>query len=152
LAELGCRGLLLVGREANLDAARTKDVCVAAFAPLSRVLARSRAIVHHGGFGTTTTALRCGVPALVVPRAFDQVYHGERIAALGAGRSVAWKKLGAGRLAAELRALLAEPSYGEKARALGEALAGEDGVGSAVRRLEALLGPASARATDTPRS
>jgi UDP:flavonoid glycosyltransferase YjiC (YdhE family) len=46
---------------------------------------RVAAAVHHGGAGTTTTALRCGVPQLVVPHAADQFYWGRRVEALGLG-------------------------------------------------------------------
>jgi UDP:flavonoid glycosyltransferase YjiC (YdhE family) len=41
-------------------------------------------VVHHGGLGTTSFALRSGMPSLVVPFAFDQPYWGARAAALGA--------------------------------------------------------------------
>src|SRR5262249_33549176 len=74
IAALGRRALFLVGRDANLRVRGRAERKVVRFAPLSRVLPRSCAIIHHGGFGTTATALRCGRPALVVPRAFDQAF------------------------------------------------------------------------------
>jgi len=42
-------------------------------------------IVHHGGAGTTATALRSGVPQLIVPHIVDQFFHGRRIAELSVG-------------------------------------------------------------------
>ena len=139
LAEIGARGVFLVGREANVAGHARPDVAVVPFAPLSAVLAHASAIVHHGGVGTTATALRAGVPALVIPRAFDQRHHGERITALGAGRMLPWKKLDARRLAAEIARLTGEPSYRARATALGADIAREDGIGTAVARLEALV-------------
>jgi rhamnosyltransferase subunit B len=139
LAEIGARGVLLVGREANVAGHARPDVAVVPFAPLSAVLARAAVIVHHGGVGTTATALRAGVPALVIPRAFDQLHHAERITALGAGRMLKWKHLDARRLAEELARLGGDPSYRTRAAALGAEIAREDGVGTAVARLEAML-------------
>jgi UDP:flavonoid glycosyltransferase YjiC (YdhE family) len=40
--------------------------------PLSSLLPTCRAIVHHGGAGTTLTALACGVPQLVLPNGADR--------------------------------------------------------------------------------
>lgn len=139
LDALGRRGVFLVGREANVAGLAAPGSAVVPFAPLSAVLARAAAVVHHGGFGTTATTLRAGLPALVVPRAFDQIYHGERVAALGAGRTLPWRKLDAHRLAAELSRVLDEPSLRAGAASLAARLAGEDGIAAATARIEALL-------------
>ncbi|MEU4446162.1 nucleotide disphospho-sugar-binding domain-containing protein [Actinosynnema sp. NPDC050801] len=40
--------------------------------PLNSLLPTCRAIVHHGGAGTTLTALACGVPQLVLPNGADR--------------------------------------------------------------------------------
>lgn len=42
-------------------------------------------IIHHGGAGTTTTGLLSGTPSMVMAFAFDQAYHGRRLAKLGVG-------------------------------------------------------------------
>lgn len=44
-----------------------------------------RAVVHHGGAGTTATAARAGVPQVVVPHLLDQFYWADRVARLGLG-------------------------------------------------------------------
>jgi len=44
-----------------------------------------RAVVHHGGAGTTTTAARAGAPQVVVPQIADQPYWAGRVADLGIG-------------------------------------------------------------------
>lgn len=49
------------------------------------LLPRAAGVVHHGGAGTTITALAAGVPAVVVPHLGDQAWHARRVAALGAG-------------------------------------------------------------------
>lgn len=54
-------------------------------APHTLLLPRVRAVVHHGGAGTTMAATTAGRPSLVVPSVFDQTFWGLRIAAAGAG-------------------------------------------------------------------
>ena len=54
-------------------------------APHSWLLPKCRAVIHHGGAGTTAAGLRAGIPNIVVPLTGDQVFWGQRVAALGAG-------------------------------------------------------------------
>lgn len=49
------------------------------------LLPRVAALVHHGGAGTTLTALAAGTPAVVVPHLGDQAWHARRVGDLGAG-------------------------------------------------------------------
>jgi sterol 3beta-glucosyltransferase len=94
------------------------------------------AVVHHGGAGTTSAALRAGVPSLVVPFIADQWFWGTRVAALGAGPGLfSRKRLGAERFAAALCDLAGNPTYRENARRVAAELAREDGVGRAVAAL-----------------
>ncbi|MET0793626.1 MAG: nucleotide disphospho-sugar-binding domain-containing protein, partial [Polyangiaceae bacterium] len=51
----------------------------------ARLFPRVDLVVHHGGAGTTATALRAGVPQLIVPHILDQFFHARRIADLGIG-------------------------------------------------------------------
>ncbi len=46
---------------------------------------RVAAVVHHGGAGTTMTAVRAGAPQVVVPQMADQPYWAGRVAELGIG-------------------------------------------------------------------
>jgi UDP:flavonoid glycosyltransferase YjiC (YdhE family) len=52
LAEIGARGVFLVGREANVAGHARPDVAVVPFAPLSAVLAHASAIGPRGRAGT----------------------------------------------------------------------------------------------------
>ncbi|KAK1543191.1 glycosyltransferase family 28 domain-containing protein [Colletotrichum paranaense] len=54
-------------------------------APHAWLFPRVRAVVCHGGSGTTAMALRSGRPTLVVPVAGDQPFWGTRIHAVGCG-------------------------------------------------------------------
>jgi UDP:flavonoid glycosyltransferase YjiC (YdhE family) len=60
----------------------------AGFVPLSAVIGHARFLVHHGGIGTMYAGLQAGVPAIVVPQAFDQAFNGRLLESAGCGRSV----------------------------------------------------------------
>ena len=49
------------------------------------LLPRCRAIVHHGGIGTTSKAFAAGIPQLVLPLAHDQHDNAARVVRLQAG-------------------------------------------------------------------
>jgi sterol 3beta-glucosyltransferase len=109
-------------------------------APFGWLFPRTAAVVHHGGAGTTAEGLRAGVPSLVCPFFGDQPYWGARVARLGVGpRPIPQRRLTADRLAAALRTLVEDAGTRARAAALGAELAGEDGVGEAVRRLDGWL-------------
>ncbi len=53
--------------------------------PLHLLLPSCDAVVHHGGAGTTMTALAAGLPQLAMACAMDQFLNSRRVAASGAG-------------------------------------------------------------------
>jgi len=81
---------------------------------------RCAAIVHHGGAGTTTNALRAGVPQVVLPHLADQFYWGRRVRDLGIGVATRRKhRVGAGELVEALGAVLDNEIVGRRAGELG---------------------------------
>jgi vancomycin aglycone glucosyltransferase len=73
---------------------------------LQALFSRVAAVVHHGGAGTTTTATRCGVPQVVIPRVYDQFYFARRVQELGIGLSHTTDLLTADTLAEALKQIL----------------------------------------------
>jgi UDP:flavonoid glycosyltransferase YjiC (YdhE family) len=53
--------------------------------PLEHVLARCDLLVGHGGAASVLTALRAGLPSVLVPQLPDHAGHSARVAARGAG-------------------------------------------------------------------
>lgn len=53
--------------------------------PYDWLFARVRAVVHHGGSGTTHSALQFGLPQLIIPHMGDQFLWGRRVAAARMG-------------------------------------------------------------------
>jgi UDP:flavonoid glycosyltransferase YjiC (YdhE family) len=66
--------------------------------PLGALLAASDAVIHHGGSGSTLTALDAGLPQLVMPHGADQYLNAELLAKAGAGAMVRPTDLDADRL------------------------------------------------------
>ncbi|MFD0535959.1 glycosyltransferase [Actinomadura luteofluorescens] len=91
------------------------------------MLPRCRAAVHHGGAGTTASALRAGLPAVVASVYADQPFWGWRVERLGAGVTLPFRRLTPDRLHRALGRVL-DPAYRDRARALGDALREEDAV------------------------
>jgi UDP:flavonoid glycosyltransferase YjiC (YdhE family) len=93
---------------ANADTSTLRDlpdnVRLAGYVPLGPLLASSTAVIHHGGAGTTLTALDAGVPQIVVPQGADGPVNAAAVAAAGCGLNVADDELDAqlvGRLLTE---------------------------------------------------
>ncbi len=126
---MGQRAVLLIGRDPrNRPAGPLPDsLAVSEYAPFSKLLPRTAAIVHQGGVGTTGQALRAGRPMLVMPYGFDQPDNAERVVRLGVARTIPRRAYTARRAAVELGALLRETRYAARAAEIGAAVQNEDG-------------------------
>ncbi|NEN91703.1 MAG: glycosyltransferase family 1 protein [Okeania sp. SIO3H1] len=142
LRELGHRAVLLMGEEAKKvsPALLPEGTLAVEYAPHSELFPRSAAVVHHGGVGTTGEAMLAGRPMLVVHDDFDRPDNAARVVRLGIARQVSRDRYSAAVLAAELKQLLFDPVYQERAASVGRLLQAEDGVGVAVDAIEGLLG------------
>ena len=68
---------------------------------------RCRAVVHHGGIGTTTKCIIAGAPQLIIPRSHDQPDNASRVAKLGIGKALSYRKIDRAGLSATLSDLIA---------------------------------------------
>lgn len=118
---------------------RDGDVYFLRWADHRHLLPRCRAMVLHGGAGTTHAALRGGVPAVVVPFIFEQGLWGGLLHRAGsATRPLSFWKATSASLGARIREAVGSEPMRRRAAELAARVAGEDGVGEAVRRLERL--------------
>jgi UDP:flavonoid glycosyltransferase YjiC (YdhE family) len=138
--ELNRRAVLLVGKDMdNRPAELPPGVAAFDYAPYSELFHRASVIVHQGGIGTTAQALRSGRPMLVVPFAFDQPDNADRVTRIGVGRTIARRRYNAERAARELARLLGDPTFSERAGAVGRQVQQEDGVREACDALEPVM-------------
>ena len=110
--------------------------------PHHALFAQVRAVVHHGGSGTTGTALATGAPSIVVPHFADQYHWAHRLHTLDlAPAPLPRRLLTAGLLTRRLRAAMSA-GMRERAVDLGRQVATEDGAGVAVAAIEQFVGGA----------
>ncbi|WP_225773520.1 glycosyltransferase [Inquilinus sp. Marseille-Q2685] len=107
--------------------------------PHSWLFPRMSLVIHHCGSGTTHSAARAGVPSVPVPFAGDQFFWADRLTRIGvAPPAVPGRALSAARLA---RGIAFAESAGtrQRAKAVGESMAAEDGLGAAVTAIETIM-------------
>nr|WP_298242744.1 glycosyltransferase [uncultured Bradyrhizobium sp.] len=113
--ELGERALICSGVLPLGGTAPTRDVMIVPSVNHAAVLSRCRAIVHHGGSGTTAASVRSGVPTVVLWIGADQPIWGTQIKRLGLGTSRRFSATTAETLRDDLRTVLA-PGCAARAR------------------------------------
>jgi glycosyltransferase (activator-dependent family) len=150
-------GSALVPLKASLDALSDLDVEVVAtlndrerevvgtlpgnakvvdFVPLHAVLPSCAAVVHHGGFGTWSTAARYGVPQYLVPiRMADMWIKAQRTVAYGAGLCSHPTETTAQMVRDGVRGLLEEECYRRRAAMLREEIEETPGASEVVADL-----------------
>jgi UDP:flavonoid glycosyltransferase YjiC (YdhE family) len=107
-------------------------VCLVGTVDHAWLFPRVRAVVHHGGAGTTAQAIRAGVPSTAVPRLGEQPFWGRRLAELGVGLPpLPPARLRPDSLAQVLTGMLDEP-MAYRAERLAMLVRQEDGVARAV--------------------
>jgi rhamnosyltransferase subunit B len=84
LDALGCRGIFLAS-QGTAPPHSVPHILTRSYVPLSRLLPRARALVHHGGIGTASQAFAAGIPQLLTPFAHDQFDNAARVERLGCG-------------------------------------------------------------------
>ena len=140
---IGERAVLLVGNDPQNHPrhAFSKNICVAAYAPFSKIFPRASVIVHQGGVGTTAQALRAGRPMLVMPYSHDQPDNARRVRHLGVAKVIQRKSYVADAAAKRISSLLEDKGYAHRASEVAAVVAEEDGVTTACNALERLVRP-----------
>lgn len=142
------RAVLLVGDERNRPSSLPDGMIAIDYAPYESVMPRASVVVHHGGVGTTSQGLLAGVPALIVPFAFDQSDNAAHARRLGTSRTVYRNKYRAPRVAKELGELLARPEYKQNALQVSKQLKQENGPARAADLIEQLFDDTPTRESD----
>lgn len=115
--ELGERALICAGFSAFEETAATDQVMVVPAVNHSAVFPACRAVVHHGGAGTTAAGIRAGVPTLVLWVAAEQPLWGKQVRRLGVGTFRRFSATTRDSLLADLRTVLT-PETAQRARLL----------------------------------
>src|SRR5262249_33907241 len=85
---LGRRGILLTKYDHQLPKQLPESVRHVGFVPMSQLLPRTAALVHHGGIGSCAQGLAAGVPQIVRPMSYDQFDNSRRLVRLGVAQEI----------------------------------------------------------------
>jgi len=145
----GCRLILGSGWAGLGRLPHARSVFVAGDTPHAKLFPLLAGSIHHGGCGTTHSAMAAGIPQLVMPQLADQFYWGRRVHELGLGpRPVPPHRVTLRKLADLMRDLMRNPAYRSRARILQEAVRHDDGVSRAVRIITGSMQEAGARKSE----
>ncbi|MCC6314750.1 MAG: glycosyltransferase family 1 protein [Thermomicrobiales bacterium] len=134
---LGRRAILLSGPDAPTGIVqRDPDMLALVYAPHAPLFPRAEAIVHHGGIGTLSQAMRAGRPSLIVPFAHDQPDNARRAARLGIATVLRPRRYRGDTAARALRLLLDDATVRARTAAVAEQVRAEDGVRFACEAIE----------------
>ena len=116
-AQLGERALVCSGGTDFSQVSHSDHIKVVGAVNYAATFPTCRAVVHHGGAGTTAVGLRAGVPTLILSTWGDQTVWGARVKRLKVGTARRFSATTRESLVADLRTILA-PEYVARAREL----------------------------------
>ncbi|KAJ4954924.1 hypothetical protein NE237_011707 [Protea cynaroides] len=130
----GQRGIINKGWGGLGDLAEPPDfVYLLDNCPHDWLFLRCKAVVHHGGAGTTAAGLKASCPTTVVPFFGDQPFWGERVHARGVGPApIPVDEFSLKKLVDAINYML-DPKVKQSAVELAKAMRNEDGVAGAVK-------------------
>ncbi|MBS0317318.1 MAG: glycosyltransferase [Proteobacteria bacterium] len=133
----GVRAILLSSFAGQVPADLPDGVMHVRYAPFGALLPRLAAFVHHGGIGSTSQAMKAGVPQLIRPVAFDQFDNSARAVQLGVARELLPRQYSARTAADTLSRLMADEPLHQRCREIAERFAQNRAVSTACDAIEA---------------
>ena len=105
---LNQRAILVSGCFPKEAAFEHQDIFQANFVPYASVIPQCKAVVHHGGIGTSAQCLRAGVPQLIAPWGVDQWDNSMRLRDLGVALEINEHDLSTEKIKYKLASLLSD--------------------------------------------
>ncbi|PNT05543.1 hypothetical protein POPTR_014G178300v4 [Populus trichocarpa] len=134
LEQTGQRGIINKGWGGLGNLAEPKDfIYLLDNCPHDWLFLQCKAVVHHGGAGTTAAGLKAACPTTIVPFFGDQPFWGERLHARGVGPPpIPVDEFSLTKLVEAIHFML-DPKVKERAVELAKDMENEDGVDGAVK-------------------
>ncbi len=114
------------------------NIHVAEYIPQSLILPHCNAVISHGGYNTTMSALAQGLPLVIIPMGADQFASARRASALGCAMEIDPQQRNAATIRIGVRRVLEQPQYQSTARDLQREIIEMPGLDHAVDLLEQL--------------
>jgi sterol 3beta-glucosyltransferase len=136
---VGCRAIIAAGWGGLVPDTPSKDVFVLGEAPHDWLFQHVALAVHHGGAGTTASALRAGIPSVIVPFMADQFFWASRLTSIGVSApALPYASLTVDGLAHAIRQALTDSAMRRAAARIGALIRCENGIATAVRIIESV--------------
>lgn len=123
----GLKAIILGGGGALHESTQGDNVFFAREVPHEWLFPKTRAVIHHGGAGTTGAVLRAGIPSVIIPFGMDQPFWAKRVETLGLGVALQKKHVGAEVLKRAIESVLTDDTIAGNARNMGLHIQAEDG-------------------------
>lgn len=136
----GYRGIFLTRYPEQLPSSLPKGVKHFSYVPLSRLLPHAAALIHHGGIGTCSQALRAGIPQVIQPLAFDQFDNAARVRKLGVGTMIPRRAFRAPMIAQRVQELVNSSDVNSQCQKMTTHFRGRDFLGESCHLIETTLG------------
>jgi sterol 3beta-glucosyltransferase len=135
------RGILATGWGGAINNGNlSDDVFVVNDVPHEWLFPQVEAVVHHGGLGTVSNAIRAGVPSIVVPFLADQFFWGQQVFSRGVGsRPIPRNNLSIELLANAIINVTTHQTMNRNLAALSKRMRAENGSSNAAHILNQLL-------------
>lgn len=113
---------LLIGKDLSKYADSAHQILAVDFAPYGWVFPRAGLVIHHGGVNSTAETLRAGVPAIIVPHAYDQFDNAIRTRKAGLSRPLKTTRLTVPVLKEAIREVLCDGEMHQRAKQFADEL------------------------------
>ena len=132
------RGILLTRFPEQVPTGLPDNIIHVPFAPLSLLLPRCAAFVHHGGIGSAAQAMAAGVPQLIRPQAHDQFDNASRIEEQGIGMFLKPNRFTPKRVADAMSEMLRSEQMNARCKMVATKFDRPRGIRQAVDKIESL--------------
>lgn len=113
---LDIRAILLTHFKEQIPANLPKNIIHIEYAPFSLLLPKVDLFVHHGGIGSTSQALKAGVPQLIRPVAYDQFDNSSLAVNLGVAKEILIKNYNIKNIVNSINEILSVDIYKNNAK------------------------------------
>ena len=130
----GQRVIYSVGSNLDNSCIHSQDCFFANNIPHDYLFPLVKAVIHHGGAGTTATAAKAGVPQIIIPHILDQFYWAICVSKAGLGpKSIYRGLLNAKRLTRAIHEISVRDIYQRNAQKVAATIKAQDSLEMAVQ-------------------
>ncbi|MGL4993375.1 MAG: glycosyltransferase [Bacteroidales bacterium] len=140
LLKMGQRVIVVSGWSKVDIAYESSDLLNIKNIPYDTLFPRAKAVIHHGGIGTTAACLIAGIPMLVLPIMYpvgDQMFWGKLAHSKGVSpKPIPYKRIDSSKLELSLSDLINNQEYYKNSKRFSQLLKRESGLNAAIKIIE----------------